>query len=338
MLRLERLDPDRVDWRRLNAFDDRVVFQTPEWVAFVAETQHAEPVVAEVRAGSTSVGYFTGLVVRRFGMRILGSPFPGWTTTYMGFNLEDGVPRRQAVEALFKFAFKTLRCVHVELRDRRIELEDVAGLQIEHTPWPGFEVDLQPSEDEIWGRFKSTARTAIRRAEKMGVTVEEADDLGFAEDYYAQLTDVFAKQSLVPTYDLERVRALIRNVLPTGRLLLLRARDAEGTCIATAIFPAMNGAAYFLGGASWRQHQGIRPNEAIMWHAMRYWKAKGVERLDLGGGLDYKRKYGPSEYSIPFLRKSRLRALTGMRNVAKKTYALRQRAAGQLHRLPWADR
>src|SRR5215211_7727560 len=68
MLRLERLDPDRVDWRRLNAFDDRVVFQTPEWVAFVAETQHAEPVVAEVRAGSTSVGYFTGLVVRRFGM------------------------------------------------------------------------------------------------------------------------------------------------------------------------------------------------------------------------------------------------------------------------------
>jgi hypothetical protein len=333
MLRLERLDPERVDWRRLDAFDDRVVFQTREWLAFVAETQHAQPVVAEVRDGPTSVGYFTGLVVRRFGMPILGSPFPGWLTSYMGFNLDDGVPRRQAVEALFKFAFEKLGCVHVELRDRRIELEDIAGLQIEHTPWPGFEVDLRPSEDEISRRFKSTARTAIRKAERVGVVVEEADDLAFADDYYAQLTDVFAKQSLVPTYDLERVRALIRNVLPSGRLLLVRARNAEGVCIATAIFPAMNGAAYFLGGASWRQHQNLRPNEAIMWHAMRYWKARGIERFDVGGGLDYKRKYGPSEYSIPILRKSRFRALTGMRNAAKEAYALRQRAAGQLRRL-----
>jgi hypothetical protein len=333
LLRLERLDPERVDWQRLDAFDDRVIFQTREWVAFVADAQHAEPVVAGVWDGPTSVGYFTGLMVRRFGVRILGSPFPGWTTSYMGFNLEDGVPRGHAVQAVFPFAFKTLGCAHVELRDRRIKLDDIADLQIEHTPWPGFEVDLRPSEDEIWGQFKSTTRTAIRKAEKMGVVVEEADDLAFAEDFYAQLTDVFAKQSLVPTYDLERVRALVRHMLPTGRLLLLRARDPEGVSIATGIFPAMNGAAYFLGGASWREHQHLRPNEAIMWRAMRYWKARGVERFDLGGGLDYKRKYGPSEYSIPFLRKSRFRALTGMRNAAKEAYALRQRAAGQLRRL-----
>jgi len=295
MLRLERLDPERVDWARLDALPDRLVFQTREWVAFLAETQDAQPVVAEVRDGSTCVGYFTGLVVRRFGVRILGSPFPGWTTTYMGFNLQDGVPRAQAVEALLKFAFDTLGCMHVELRDRHIELPAVGGLGLEHSPWPGWEVDLGPSEDEIWHQFKSTARTAIRKAEKLGVVVQEADDLSFADDFYPQLVDVFAKQSLVPTYDLQRVRALIRHMLPTGRLLLLRARSPEGQCIATAIFPGMNGAAYFMGGASWREHQILRPNEAIMWYAMRYWKARGVESLDLGGGLDYKRKYGPSE-------------------------------------------
>jgi hypothetical protein len=333
MLRLERLDPKRVDWRRLDGFEDRMVFQTREWVAFVAETQNAEPVIAEVRDGSTSVGYFTGLIVRRLGMRILGSPFPGWTTSYMGFNLEQGVPRRQAVEALFDFAFKTLGCVHVEFRDRRIELEDVAGLRVEQTPMPGFEVDLRPSEDEIWQRFVGRARTSIRKAQKVGVVVEEASDLGFADDFYAQLLDVFAKQSLVPTYDSERVRAMIQHVLPTGRLLLLRARSADGNCIATGIFPAMNGVAYFMGGASWRAHQILQPNEAIVWHAIRYWKARGVERFDLGGGLDYKRKYGPSEYSVPFLRKSRFRALAGLRNAAKEAYAVRQRAAGELGRL-----
>ena len=80
--------------------------------------------------------------------------------------------------------------------------------------------------------------------------VEEAQDLAFADDYYAQLKDVFAKQSLVPTYEVERVRELIKNLLPTGMLLLLRARDQEGNCIATGIFPAMNKTMYFRGGAS----------------------------------------------------------------------------------------
>jgi CelD/BcsL family acetyltransferase involved in cellulose biosynthesis len=332
MLRLERLDLERVDWARLDAFEDRVVFQTREWLAFVSETQDAQPVIAEIRDGSTCVGFFTGLVGRRFGMRILGSPFPGWTTYYMGFNLAHDVARTQALEALTAFAFGELGCVHLELRDRRIGSEDLSGLRLDYTPRPGFEVDLRSSEEEIWRRFKGPARTAIRKAQRVGVVVEEAHDLGFADDFYPQFMDVFAKQSLVPPYDMERVRALIRNLAPTGRLLLLRARNMEGKCIATAMFPAMNGAAYFLGGASWRQHQDLRPNEAIMWYAMRYWKARGVAWFDLGGGLDYKRKYGPSEYSVPFLRKSRFRLLEGMRNAAKEAYALRQRAAWQFRR------
>ena len=338
MLRLERLDPERVDWARLDAFEDRVVFQTREWLTFLAETQEAKPVIAEIRDGSTCVGFFTGLVSRRFGMRILGSPFPGWTTYYMGFNLEHDVARLQALDALALFAFGTLGCLHVELRDRRIGSEDLSGLRLEHTPQPGFEVDLRPSEEEIWRRFKAPARTAIRKAQKVGVVVEEAHDLGFADDFYPQFKDVFAKQSLVPPYDIDRVRALIRHMLPTGRLLLLRARNDEGKCIATAIFPAMNGSAYFFGGASWREHQNLRPNEAIMWYAMRYWKARGVASFDLGGGLDYKRKYGPCEYSVPFLRKSRFRALNAMRNAAKGAYALRQRAAWQCSRLRAGDR
>ena len=81
--------------------------------------------------------------------------------------------------------------------------------------------------------------------EKSGVTIEEASDEDFAEEYYDQLKDVFGKQGLVPTYDLARVRQLIKHLRPTGRLLLLRARNAEGRCIATGIYPAMNRLSHF---------------------------------------------------------------------------------------------
>ena len=76
-----------VNWEHLDSFADRTVFQTREWVNFVAETQKARPVVVELSEAGRVVGYFTGLTFTRFGVRILGSSFPGWTTPYMGFNL-----------------------------------------------------------------------------------------------------------------------------------------------------------------------------------------------------------------------------------------------------------
>ena len=57
-----------------------------------------------------------------------------------------------------------------------------------------WEVDLRRPEEEIFGGMTSACRRCIRKAEKVGVTIEEADDLEFADDYYAQLRDVFAKQ------------------------------------------------------------------------------------------------------------------------------------------------
>ena len=319
MLKLARLELDSVDWPTLDAYGDRLLFQTREWLEFVRRTQDAEPVVAAVRNGEGSVvGYFTGLVVRRFGVRILGSPFPGWTTPYMGFNLEEGIDRREAAAALVPFAFQQLGCLHVELKDRFLHSDDLAGRGFEQSPSVTFEVDLSPSEDELFGRMSSACRRAIRKSEKEGVTVEEASDDEFADEYYAQLEDVFEKQSAVPTYDVKRVRELINALEPTGWLLLLRARSADGTAIATGIFPALNGTAYFWGGASWREHQIVRPNEAIFWHAMRYWKARGVTVLDMGGGGDYKRKYGPVELSIPHFRKSRLPGLGVLRELARR--------------------
>ena len=338
LLRLQRLDESSVDWDELDTYADRNVFQTREWLSFVEKTQRAEPVIAEVTQAGETLGFFTGLVVRRYGIRILGSPLPGWTTGYLGFNLRPGVSRRAAVAALPHFAFRTLRCLHIDLRDRSLSFDDMDGLGWESSAETIWEVDLRRPEDEIFGGMTSACRRCIRKAEKVGVTIEEADDPEFADDYYAQLRDVFAKQALVPTYNKARVVELIRHVLPTGRLLLLRARDGDGLCIATGIFPALNGRAYFFGGASWRSHQILRPNEALMWHAMRHWKARGVEWFDLGGGAEYKRKYGIREVTVPLFWTSRNRALSSARNAAKKAIKVRQVGRGRMTAVRFGSR
>jgi hypothetical protein len=112
--------PGAIRLAHLDAFGDRVVLKTREWLSFAVATQPGEPIVGAVKDESSTVGYFADLVVRRYGMRIPGSPFVGWKTAYMGFNLQPDVDRLAALEALAPFAFRELGCACVEERDRGV--------------------------------------------------------------------------------------------------------------------------------------------------------------------------------------------------------------------------
>jgi CelD/BcsL family acetyltransferase involved in cellulose biosynthesis len=332
MLRLQRAEATPDLWADRATYEDRLIFHTPQWLRFVAETQRAEPVLATVMDGTTAVGHFTGLVTKRYGLRILGSPMAGWTTSYVGFNLDPAVPRRAALEALMPFAFGELGCAHLEIRDRGLTEPDLEGLGLRWASAPTAVIDLTPPEDKLFAAMASACRRNIRKAEKSSVVIEEADpaDPEFAEQFYDQLRDVFAKQNLVPTYSIERVRALIRNLAPAGHLLLLRARDPEGRCIATAVLPWYHRTMYFWGGASYRPDQHLRPNEALIWYALRWAKSHGVTEFDFVGGNSYKAKYGTVEVPVPWARRSRSPLVAGLRDAAKEGFALKQRAAARL--------
>ena len=322
VLRLERVPLDGVD-PAIEGQRGRNVFQTREWLEFVARTQGAEPVVLHFEREGVAVGAFTGLIVRRFGVRILGSPFQGWMTGPMGFTLAPGEDRAQAVRALTRFAFRNLGCLHVELMDRQSCFEELDGVRARLVEFRTFELDLRQSEEDLFAGIKSSCRRAIRKADKEGVRVEEAHGVEFADEYYEQLLDVFERQGRRPPYGVERVREMIRCVEPSGNLLMLRAVAPDGERIATALFPACEDFAYFWGGASFTRHLPLRPNDAIFWHAMRHFRERGVARLDLGGGGDYKLKFGATEKRIPYVRKSRVPGLLPLRDLAAYVYKRR---------------
>ncbi len=320
------VDFSSLDETRLAEFSDRTVWQTREWVAFVAETQGATPLLAELREDGQAVGYFTGLTFSRFGVRVLGSSFPGWTTPYMGFNLAPGVSRRAALAAVERLAWDDLKCLHMEISDPNLAAEDGESLGFAWNIYETYRTDLTKTEDELFKSMESACRRCIRKAEKSGVVIEEAaqGDLSFADEYYEQLKDVFAKQRLTPTYSVERVRALIRHLHPTGRLLLLRARDPQGRCIATGIYPGYRRMAQFWGNASFRDAQILRPNQYLHWHALRSWKQRGAEVYDWGGGHSYKEKYGCTALHLPWFVKSRHQFVAILRDEAKRLFELRR--------------
>src|SRR5690606_26434425 len=108
LLEVHRPSLDEIDWPALDAFGDRLFAQRRQWLEFVAAFTGGEVVVAQLHRRGEVLGYFSGIRFRRCGIPILGSPFRGWTTPYMGFNLAPGVSRIEALVAVERFAFRQL--------------------------------------------------------------------------------------------------------------------------------------------------------------------------------------------------------------------------------------
>lgn len=320
MLSFHRLPLEQVDWQALDGFGDRLLMQRRGWLEFVRAISGGEIVIAQLEQDGQTAGYFSGILFRRCGVPILGSPFRGWNTAYMGFNLHPDVSRIEAVTGLEQFAFRQLGCLHYEVVDRHLSLQESAGLGLAPIVFQNYETDLTRSEDELFADMTSACRRAIRKAEKSGVVIEHAGPEGFAEEYYEQLLDVFAKQGMKPTYGLDRVKKLIEHVFPSGDLLLARACDPDGRRIASGIYAGFNRFALFWGNGSLRPYQSLRPNEALHWHAMRHFKRLGLPLWDWGGRATYKVKYGVAEVSLLALSKSRFGVIHYARDLAEKIY------------------
>ncbi len=326
MISFRRIHLEDVRWEDSGLYDEINVFQSLPWLQFLAETRKAEPVIAAVKSDGNVVGYFTGLTVKKFGVKVLGSPFRGWGTYFMGLAMLPDVPRREALEALPAFAFKDLGCHYLEIVDPSLSASDWAGLHYRVEPLNWFALDLTKSEDDLLANMKCSGRNCIRKSIKNGVSIEEADDIAFAIEYYEQYQDVLAKRSLVPAYSLDYVQKLIETLLPTGHLLLLRARSREGLCIASGIFLALNKTAVFWGAASWREHQSLRPNEPLAWCGIQKLKARGIQQLHFGGECEqYKEKLGCYEVPIHRLMKARYSAADRLLDLATSPKSARYR-------------
>jgi hypothetical protein len=294
MISFKRLEIEDVPWEHLSGYKGANIFHTLPWITFIQFAKGAEPVVAAVQSDGQVQGYFMGFITQKYGLRILGSPWRGWATYFMGFTLKPDVSYHDVLLAFPKFAFHELKCHYLEITDINLRKVDLKGLpyRVEQLQW--FSLDLTKSEEELFANMDNkSGRRTIKRAIRRGVVIEEATDPAFADEYYAQYQEVLARKNLVPTYSLEFVRQMISQLLPTGNLLLLRARNSEGVCIATDISVVFNKVAVGWGGASWKQYQILSPNELINWYAMKKLKSIGVEVLHMGGEAEeFKKKLG----------------------------------------------
>ena len=331
MLKIERVSIDNLKEIMSDEDFNQTVFTTYQWVCFLKKNGKGEPVVFRISENSKVIAFFVGLVFKVLGLRFVGSPFEGWGTCDMGFCAKRDVDVSSLIVPVKNYVFKKLKCSYLEIVDPKIGLNELSDIRCNVILQRTLILPINRLEQDIFHSFKGDCRNYIRQFERRGATITEAlPSREFADEYYDQLIQVFAKQKLRPFYDKKKVYDLMDTYENNAdHILCLRVCNPEGICIATSIFIGFKETFYFWGNASYTEFQNYRPNEYMIWYAIKYWKERGVVSFDMVGFREYKRKFSPNSVEYPRIVLAKYPGMYQVRNFTKRLIQLVRKVIGQ---------
>jgi len=144
-------------------------------------------------------------------------------------------------------------------------------------------IDLERSESDILGGFKSKMRYNIRLAGRRGVEVAvAAEDRDF--EAFVDLMGVTASRERFAIHYPSYYRDVWQTFQPDQGALFI-ARHQGTPLAALMVVGAGRTAAYVFGGSS-NQHRNLMAPHALQWAAIQWAKANGFARYDLWGMAD----------------------------------------------------
>ena len=140
-------------------------------------------------------------------------------------------------------------------------------------------VDLKPPENEILATMHKKTRYNIRLADRKGVQIEEGT-AGDITEFHRLLASTAARQGF-PVHPLEYFQEIYPLFAPQKMGLILAKFEAQP--LAASLVCLAGGRAMDAWGGFTEEHRSLKPNEAVIWGAIRWAKAKGCEAYDLMG-------------------------------------------------------
>jgi lipid II:glycine glycyltransferase (peptidoglycan interpeptide bridge formation enzyme) len=168
-----------------------------------------------------------------------------------------------------------------------------------------FYVDLQPSLEEIWAKFKDHRRRNIRKAEKLGVQTRRENTEESFDLLMSFQADSMRRRNVSAPQSPEHVVSARRKQLTSGDVDIFVSYH-EGAPVNATLFGVFNNRPYYhVSGSSDDGYQCCGPVHLI-WTAIQHYKERGATCLNLGGVLEdqtglyrFKQDFGATVISQP---------------------------------------
>ncbi len=159
----------------------------------------------------------------------------------------------------------------------------------------------------LFKNLRESTKRNIRKAEKEGVVIEQSNSLEAVKAFY-RLNCRTRKEHGIPPQPFLFFERLHEKVIAQDKGLVLLARYGNRT-VAGAICLHIGKRAIYKYGASDRLFRFLRPNNGVIWEALKWYSDNGFEDFSLGitepqhqGLMQFKRGWGAQEKSICYYR------------------------------------
>ena len=272
-----------LDPRSTPAWDDfaesscaATVFHTSNWANVLAETYAFEPryVAAVTTSGRVLAGIPIMLVRSPLtGHRMIGLPFSDACPPLL-----DGFPEARLVVDAALEDYRGNGCAFLELRG-------ADGVEFEKADFNRFDfvqhqVSLEPSLDEIEAGLSSAKRRARNRALKEGVEVIRSFSAADLKTFYGLYIGTRRKHGLPPA-PFAFFENIWRVLIQPGQGCLLMAMW-KGHIIAIDLVLWYRDCLHYKFNVWDTRFQEVRPNDLLLWEAIRLGKELSLARFDLG--------------------------------------------------------
>jgi CelD/BcsL family acetyltransferase involved in cellulose biosynthesis len=295
------IDPATDDrWRLLVETRRSDVFHSPAWIAVLRDTYGFDlrgRVLSE--GGRVVAGLAYALIDDVFGRRRVSLPFSDFCDPLVDHQAHWDALTDDLLDERVPFSFKPL-FDDVAHRDPRLAERG-------RVKW--HRADVVRDVDAMWNDLHASARRAVRKAEKAGITVRAAQDLGDMRKFFElHLRTRKQKYSLLaqpwPFFEAIWMAFMEQD---QGHLLVA---EVDGRPIAGVVYLRWKDTFYYKFNASEAGALDLRPNDLIMWHGLSLahragasWVDFGVSDLDQEGLIRYKQKYATEEGEVLVLKR-----------------------------------
>lgn len=167
---------------------------------------------------------------------------------------------------------------------------------------------LNNSTEELFRALASPLQRQIRKAERLGLTVQECDTAEFLRLYHLSF-ERQGRKPAVPDIAFESAAAVCREH-QCGKILCMR--DPEGRNLAAVFWVYDRDRAYYLSGGSDPDYLQSGAMSTLLWEAIKRSKAQGQKQFDFEGsdhpGIDrFFRNFEASQ--VPYLHLGKERSL-----------------------------
>ncbi len=142
------------------------------------------------------------------------------------------------------------------------------------------ELDLAPGVEALFQQCDSSTRRAVRKAQKSNITLNCSIELAAMEEYF-RLHCQTRREHGLPPQPWEFFLNIHREILSQNHGMIVSA-SCQGRAVAALVLFFFENQALYKFGASDSQFQHLRPNNLVMWEAIRQSIARGMERFHFG--------------------------------------------------------